>query len=433
MTPHLRDSRVARRQRGAGALAVVTLLVFATLLALLYLNRGVIFEQRTSANQMRATQALETAEAGIEWATGMLNAPYDIGADCTLLTTTNESFRKRYVMSNWNDPTTPTSDIVAAAARPACRVVNGVLVCSCPGKATTAVPSINGTGPSFAVAFAAVPGEPEAVRVTAWGCTATVGGTACNEANAAGADAHARVEVMLKLRPVLRAAPASPLTCGTSCTLGGSYNVKNTDLATNGVLVNAGTTISTAPGVTLDTLPGQPADNALLGSDNSLAALSSPDPTCSNSNMFKAYFGSTIEEYQAAPSTRTLSCSSANDCKTKITNAYNDGWRAFYFATDLHLSGNDTLGSAADPVTIVTPNAITINGNWTIYGLIFSNSASWNDLGTGSAVIEGAQISCAAYKNNGNGTTNYNPEALKNARRYTALMVRVPGSWKDFD
>ena len=56
--------------------------------------------------------------------------------------------------------------------------------------------------------------------------------------------------------------------------------------------------------VSLATLPGQPTGNALVGNDASLSALSSADPTCSNSNMFKAYFGSTIEAYRDAPSTK---------------------------------------------------------------------------------------------------------------------------------
>jgi Tfp pilus assembly protein PilX len=422
-----------RLQRGAGTLAIVGLLLAATTLALFYLNRGIVLEQRTASNQLRSTLALETAEAGIEWATGMLNAPWDVGADCGFLDTANESFRKKYVMTNWDDATTPSSDILPSAARPSCRMTDAGRVCSCPADNVATVPAIAGVGASFSLSFEAVPGDAEAVRVRSWGCAPTDGGQACHAANVADADANALVEVILKLKPVLRAAPAAPLTCGTSCTVGGSYNIDNVDVPTNGALINAGTTISTSPGTSLATLPGQPTANALIGDDQSLADLASADADCSDSAMFKAYFGTTIEAYQRAPTTKTLSCGSASDCSSKIGGAYDQGWRSFYFASDLHLSGNSTLGSAADPVTIVTPNAMDINGNWTIYGLVFSNSADFNDLGTGSATIEGAQISCAAYKNNGNGTLSYNPDALKNARRFSALMVRVPGSWKDFD
>ncbi len=422
-----------RKQLGAGSLAIIMLLLFATSLAVVYLNRGLIYEQRTAANLQRATQAQEAAEAGIEWATGMLNAPYDIGTNCAFLTTTNVSFRKKYVMTMWNDATAPTSTIVASDARPGCRVVGGTTTCNCPAANTNSASTIAGEGVSFSLRFESVGADNEAVRVTSWGCAATNGGQLCNTGNAAAADANARIEVVLKLKPVLRAAPASPLTCGSSCTIGGSYNIVNTDVPTNGVLVNACTTITTANGVTLSTLPGQAPGNALIGGDASLCALSSADTTCTNSNMFMAYFGSTIEQYRDAPTTKVLSCSSAADCKSKLDAAYADGWRSYYFATDLHLSGNNVFGSVADPITLVTPNAIDINGNTTLYGLVFSNSASFNDLGTGAAVIHGAQISCAAYANNGNGTTNYSAEALKNARRFSALMVRVPGSWKDFD
>lgn len=421
-----------RRQRGIGTLAVSMLLLFVTALSLLYVSRGQLFDQKSSINVTHSTLALETAEAGIEWVTGMLNAPYDIDASCTLQTTTNVSFRKKYVMTRWNDATSPTSDVVAAAnVFPGCRVgANGALTCSCPDAGAGVAVLGTAATPSFTVTLEAVAGDVEAVKVTSWGCTASA--TACTSGTVQNADANARVSVILKLKPVLRAAPASPLTCGTSCTLTGSVNLSNTNVPTNGVLVNAGTSITSGPGVSLETLPGQPANNALIGNDPSLSALSSTDTDCSNSNMFKAYFGSTIESYQRAPSTKTLSCSSAADCKSQLRSAYNDGWRAFYFASDLHLSGNDTLGSSQDPVTIVTPNAIDINGTWDIYGLIFSNSAAWNDLGTGTATIHGAQISCAAYRNNGNGTLSYDADALKNARAYTALMVRVPGSWKDF-
>ncbi len=422
--------RPLRAQRGIGTLAVTMLLLLVITIVAFYVNRSVLFEQRTSANQARATAAQEVAEAGIEWATGMLNSPYDIGADCNFLTTTNLSFRRRYLQTQYSAPVNPTSDVVPlAGVLPGCKITATGTTCSCPATAVAASLGAN-VEPGFTVAFEAVAGDPEAVRVTSWGCSAR--DAACTGADSANAEASARVTVILKMRPLLRAVPSAPLTCGTTCDLGGSFNIVNSDVATNGILVNAGNNIVEGPGVSYSTLPGQPAANALVGSDASLSALSSADPTCNNSSMFRAYFGSTMQQYAEAPNTKTLSCGSAADCKTKLLGAYNDGWRNFYFSSDLHLSGNQVLGSSADPVTIVTPNAIDINGTWDVYGLIFSNSATWNDLGTGAANIRGAQISCAGYRNNGNGTITYDPDALKNGRRNSALMVRVPGSWRDY-
>lgn len=424
-----------KSQRGFGALLVTLVLLVGTSIGVLYLNRGVLFEQKTSANQMQSTLALEVAEAGIEWATGMLNSPFDIGADCAFLTTTNLSFRKRYVMTMFNDAVAPSTNVVAATnVFPGCKITATGLTCGCPAvpaAGTTAVASLGASvAPGFTVAFETVAGDPESVKITAYGCTAQ--GATCSSTSFSGADGNARVSVALKLRPLLRAVPSAPLTCGTSCTIGGSYKIVNQDVATNGILVDAGTTISPPSEKGLTTLQGQPAANALVGGDSSLAALASSDSTCSNSQMFNAYFGSTISQYQSSPSTKTISCGSANDCETQLGNAYSEGWRAFYFSSDLQLSGNNTYGSRTDPITLVTPNAIKVNGTSTIYGLIFSNEANWDDNGSGTSNIYGAQVSCAAYENNGNGTLQYDPAALNNARRLTGTMVRVPGSWRDF-
>ena len=432
--------RCARRgtvntQRGLGTLGVALMLLFAASIGVLYINRSVIFEQRTSANQMQATLAHEVAEAALEWAAGMLNAPYDIGTDCAFLTTTNLSFRKRYVLTNFN-AATPSTDVAPATNTfPGCKVdtASGATTCGCPvvpGSGTATASLGTTVQPSFTVAFEAVPGDTESVKVTAYACSAQA--SACNSSNFASADGNARLTVTLKLRPLLRAVPSSPLTCGTSCTVGGSFNVVNQDVATNGILINAGTTISTSPGTTTTTLQGQPAANAIVGSDGSLSTLSSSDPTCANSAMFNAYFGTTIEKYRLSPETKILSCTSASDCNSKLQTAYGDGWRSFYFDSDLQLSGNNTYGTQAEPITLVTNRALTINGNNTFYGMIFSNSSDWNNIGTGSATIYGAEVTCAAYNSNGNGTVSYDPTALKNVRRLGAVAVRVPGSWRDF-
>lgn len=422
-------------ERGIGSLAVVLMLLMGTSIGLLYINRSVLFEHRTSANQTQTALVADVAEAGVEWATGMLNAPYDIGTDCAFLTTTNLSFRKRYVLTKFNDLVAPTTDVVAATqVFPGCKITSAGLNCNCPASPSAGSSVVANLGssadPSFTVAFQNVASDPEAVQLTVYACSAQ--SAACASTNFSTADGNARYSVTLKLRPLLRAAPSAPLTAGTSASIGGSYNIVNQDVASNGILVNAGTTISIANGVTVSTLQGQPASSALVGADASLSALASTDTNCTNSQMFNAYFGSTIEQYQASPSTKTISCASAADCRSRLGNAYDDGWRAFYFSSSLQLSGNLSFGSQSDPITIVTSNAINVNGNVAIFGLIFSNDANWNDLGTGSATIHGAQVSCAAYNNNGNGTLQYDPLALSNVRRMTGILVRVPGSWRDF-
>lgn len=424
-----------RSQRGVATLVISLLLLFIASLGALYVNRGVLAEQRASGNQMQTTLTHEMGEAALEWATGMLNAPYDVGNACTFDNSAGmRSFRKRYVMSEW-DAASPTTEVKpVTTVFPGCKMnpTTGALTCHCPEKPASGNATTNlGTAqqPGFTVAFQAVPGDTDAVKITAWACPAQA--ATCASDTFGGSDGNARLTVTLKLGLSPRP-PSAPLTCGTSCDINGSLNVVNKDVATNGILVNAGTSIVPANGTTMSTLSGLPTENALVANDQSLYDLSSHDLTCDKSSIFKAYFGMTIERYRDSPTTKTISCGSANDCKTKIDDAYAQGWRSFYFASDLHLSGNNTYGSRTDPVIFVTPNAIDFNGNNVIYGLIFSNSADWDDLGTGSAHIYGAQVTCAAYRGTGNGTIEYDPDALKNARRMSAPLVRVPGSWRDF-
>ena len=54
------------KQRGAAALIVAMVLLFAMTVVAFFANRTMIFEQRTSANQVRYTKGFELADAGME-------------------------------------------------------------------------------------------------------------------------------------------------------------------------------------------------------------------------------------------------------------------------------------------------------------------------------------------------------------------------------
>lgn len=417
---------VISRQRGFGGLAIVMILMFIISIVVLFFNRGVLGDLRTVGTTNKAIVAHQAAEAGIEWATGMLNTPYDITGDCSLLNTTNQSYRKKYVQAGAG-----TAISVATGVTSGCKMEGTTLHCACPNSGAAVSPNTLEL-PSFTISFAPVASDVEAVQVTAVGCAAQSG--ICSAATASNTDAVATITQTLKMRKLLRAAPAAPLTCGTSCTVGGSFDVINYDQLTNGVTVNSGTTTTVAPGGNVFTIPGQPYENSIVANDQSLSSLASADTTtCSNSNMFKAYFGSTLQEYAAAPQTKTISCGQANDCGSKVNSAMADGWRSFYFPDGFawnNASGN--LGSSTDPVTLVTPGQFDINGNITIHGMLFSNNGQTNALGTGTSNIIGAVVACRGFDSNGSGNITYGRDALTNLQRNTASLVRVPGSWRDW-
>jgi Tfp pilus assembly protein PilX len=431
-------------QSGALALIAAVLLLFSSSIAVLYLNRSLIFEQRTSSNQTKSTLALQMAEAGIEWATGMLNTPYDIQeSDCSLLSTTNLPFSRRYVQSQW---TTTTNVVSVTNTFPGCKVSGTTLSCNCPTVTNTTTAASLGTStlPGFTVAFSDVAGDAESVKITSTGCTAL--DTACYSSTKANADASASASVILKLRPFLRSAPVAPLTCRQNCvtTATPKIFITNTDLSTNGMLVHtgsSGTILTTTAAVSrLTTIPGVDPLAAISLGDQTLNILTENATTCANGVLFNQHFGMTLSQYANQPQVKSITCSSASAsaCVTSVTDAYNEGWRSFYFPAGFFWDSNNSLGSQAEPVTIVatgsTLSGVTSTG--TIAGLVYYHYGSANGFRTSSSpTFQGAFVACMSYNVTNTAHTvtfTYDPIVLTNIRRSVGSFVRVPGSWKDF-
>ncbi|NJN00738.1 MAG: hypothetical protein HC793_03925 [Aquincola sp.] len=430
-----------KRQKGAAALAASLALLFGMTLILFFANRSFIFEQKASANQMRSTQAFEVAEAGLEWATAMLNNRGVINNACVPTVGQPNSFGGIYAPRSG----TPQNYIPPTNARAGCRMAaSGALTCSCPAAGGT-VALGSSTQPNFTVLIEDT-ADIDAVRITSWGCINQT--AACTATNNAGGDATASASVVVKLRPILRAAPAAALTTGGWAQVCGSFNITNSSQAANGYLVNSGgqtqigngTYLSGAlpvgapncgggGGQTLATTPGTPIAASIVANDTSLSTISGD-----SNAMFSAFFGTTLAQFIAAPSTCTISGSSATNRANNLIAAYNDGARRcrdFWVDGDIQFSGNATLGTAADPVTMVSASDMSFNGNYEIYGVIYSDSADWNDLGTGTSDIYGAVISRVNYRNNGNGSIRYDAGTLANIQD-RGRLVRVPGTWRDF-
>ena len=427
--------RTAKQQRGAATLVVSMTLLFGMTLIAFFANKNMIFEQKTSANQMRSTKAFEAAEAGIEWATSMLNDPRYTNATCTTTGTNNtRSFRSQYLPYGASSGFAPVSN-----AQPGCSMSSTtgtpVLSCSCPAAGSN--PSLSSTtDPTFTVKFepvnaATLPGgtaNNESVLVTAYGCTAADG--RCVPGFTGMADGYQKISVILKLRPALKAMPAAAISTGGSLDLGSSAStVANTDLASNGTLVNAGGTCCGSKNFqNTTTLPGTPVQNAIVTGDTSLSALSS-----SQDEMFKAFFGTTVAQYQADPATKVLTATMCgSDCTSAFQTAFEQGYRAFYLQGDMSIS-NGTIGTQANPVILATSANLKFNGTTQIWGLIYADTAvSWNPNGSGNGKLNGALVTRGSFSPNANADYLYDADALSRIRGLTGTMMRVPGSWKDF-
>lgn len=183
-------------QRGANTVIATLLLLLATLLVLLAANGQLLLELRLSGNQARSAEAFEAAEAGLEWATALLNSPAPIGEDCLPAAGAAQTFRARHLAIDATRivPRTIVGS-VPAPLQPSCTHDGSRWRCACPAASLPA--SAPASAPSFAVQFAET-GRAGVVRVVSEG--------------AGPPDAVARSEALLALQPALPAPPIAALT-----------------------------------------------------------------------------------------------------------------------------------------------------------------------------------------------------------------------------
>ena len=214
--------KTSPRQRGAAALSVTLLLLFVLTLVVGFASRNLLFEQRAAANQARATQAFEAAEAGLAWAQAMLDGATPIDAVCEPGTAPGDtSFRdrllaydeatQRFTPRTWNNAGTATR--LSAA----CVLTDSGWSCSCPSAAHPALtaPPATGTHPAFALHFVAVP-RSGMVQLVATGCDHYAPACLPGLPGAATGGATARAQVLLGLLPALATVPG-PMPGSESC------------------------------------------------------------------------------------------------------------------------------------------------------------------------------------------------------------------------
>lgn len=441
----MRNTHIPPRsaQRGAAALAVAMILLFGMTMVAFYANRGLLFEQRTSANQYRATSAFEVAEAGIEWAAARLNEPKRIDTACAASASAGDpTFRDKYVPYSSLAPV----GFAPGVTRTGCRLpATGAWVCSCPN--TGGTPNLGAANePSFTVQFAPVPGDAESVEIRADGCTGQ--GTQCVPASTLGAsDAWAQVRVVHKFLPALRTIPQSALTAGGSATFGGTINVVNLDAGTHGITINSGLG-APAAAAHATTLPGTPAEGSVVANDSSLASLNMRDTT--GNAIFRAYFGQTMADFKndrtttvicdvsvagSCPAGATL-CAGGAACGSEVVTAVAGARTRLWVDAALQFTASNlttSLGSAAAPVLLVTPFDVTFDATQTMYGMLYGASPSWQFLGSGPANVVGALVTRANFVNAGNLSLSFDPGVLAGLQTGVGSMVRVPGSWRDFN
>ncbi|MBA4341851.1 MAG: hypothetical protein C0423_06835 [Methylibium sp.] len=424
-------THATHRQRGAATLVVVMVLFLIMAMMAAYANRNLIFEQRIASNYYRSGIALETAEAGIDWALGKLNAG-SIDALCVATGAAATSFRDRYLVIGADRTITtrlPSPNPLAPIAPIAGCIDTAAqgLVCQCNANGVLATPAVAAATqfqPMFGVALRNV-NRPGLVRVQVTACTSTLAACApAQEANAAAAGlARSVVTVDFALLSALKVPPAAPLTVRESVDLGTpGLGLHNAETSTHGLLLQSGGAYTGQTGRST-TLPGSPVRSALISADTSLA-------TANPEQMFAKFFGMAPGTYREQPAIRRVTC--PDDCSAALLAAYQAGARMLWVDGRMNLRSNTVLGSAADPVLVISDGDAVLEGPMLISGLLYTRgNASWSNASGQPAHLTGALLSEGQFAASGQVDLIYQRAVIDSLRNRSGSFVRVPSSWTD--
>lgn len=426
------------RIQGLVTVPVVLFMFLVTGIMFFYVNRGLIFEQRTSANQYRSTAAFEVAEAGLEWALTNLSWQQYIDSSCaaTSGTTGLTTFRERYISFDSSGLATPA----LSGVRAGCSISSaGIMSCSCPTTSTLTIPNVN-ADPYFTVEFStASTTVPGVINITVRGCTPSSSGNAdarCVSGATGSSDGTAELHSLLGIVTALGAKPSATITSKGAVAMqgaGSAVGVYNPDAATSGITIDSGSTINTS-NAKLVTVPGSDPNSSVISNDPALQVTAD--------KMFENYFQMTKADKKKASYVIDCTTVSSNTCTNALETAVNNGIQDIWVEGSVEVKGNTVIGDATStpkrPVNlIVTGNGIFGAGT-SFYGFLYvmgqngTASPEWDFQGGGNGLVRGSAATEGSFKTT-NGTPDfyYDAESLQLLNLTVGSFVRVPGSWID--
>lgn len=422
-----------KQQRGAATLVIVMVLFLIMAMVAAYANRNLVFEQRIASNYYRSTLALDTAEAGVEWALSALNGGF-IDSSCKADSAAGSGFRERYTSID-----TGRSITVARSTKPVAVCVSTSTkgwVCQCPLDGVPSTPVVDGASgmqPLFSIALAGG-SRAGVMQLNVVSCTDIGSGwtysdtktTPCADSGTAARTglSTATVKLQAALVSALKTPPATPLTARGNVDLGATgLGLHNAETSSSGLLMQIGGSYSGST-ARMSSLPGTPVAQGLISGDASLLA-------GDGAHMFALFFGMAPATYQNQPATRSVKCE--GDCSSALQAAYGAGYRLLWIEGDATISSNISLGTAADPFVLVVNGALTLSSPMLLSGAVYARGdVSWAPgVGGQPARLTGALLSEGNVSVVGAADVIYDKALITVLNNQRGSFVRVPGSWTD--
>lgn len=428
------------RQQGLATLAAVMVLFFVVAMVAAYSSRNLVFEQRTSVNQLRATQAVEAAQAGMEWALGMLNGGRVTAACTATADTAFNSFRERYLdIDAASANVTPRTTSDGGELLPTCVMASGGLTCDCPTNAapTLVAPTDVDVRTAFRVRFSVPIGtaRPRTVQVDVLGCTKLTEGCLDFSSTSSDGQGRARVSAIVAMRSAVPTAPGAAVTARGA--VSGALLAYNTAVTGSGITIQSGATV-TVPTTKLFGPAGTPPEATKIDSEPKFAdaALAGAGRTVGD-RMFAAHFGLWPGSYRDQPSVAVINCNPTCN-ETALVAAHTAApQRLLWVNGNVTIDNAVTLGSAAVPVLVfINGGSLTFTAAATIHGVLYvgrdSAVAPAAFAITGPGTIRGALMAEHALTGLGDTTVVHDEAVVRLLRQTRGSFAMVPGTWKDF-
>lgn len=417
----LRAARL-RRQSGAAALAVTLLLFMIVAMVLAFANRHLLFEQRSATNQIRATVALEAAQAGLDWAQSLLNSPELLGPDCQPNPGPgSQTFRDQQLRYDAATQLQRSVPLLTAA----CLHDGRTWRCQCPasGAASVALPAADAPLPGFVVQLREV-GQAGQVALHSKGCN-QAGPRCWDLAQTADAlEATATLRVRLALVGGLHTPPAGALTA-LGAVHGVSLGAHNSSSGGSGLTIHSGGVIDVAS-PRLTTVAGA---GTVTHSSASLAPFDADLAALKPTELFAAIWGLSPALWAEQSSVTQVHC--VGDCGAALQAAIAQrGNRMVQVTGDATLSGPIVIGSAAAPLLLIVTGQLSLLGPVQIHGALFAQALHWHNAPSGG-FLRGAAWSSSEVQSNMAPDFFYDAAVLNRLRWNMGSWVTVPGSWSD--
>ena len=375
MPGHLMFSMINNRparERGAATLSISLVLLFSLSLITLYSARVGVTEQKISANEYRAKQAFEAAQAGVEIGSAYLNNP---------------DYRKQVIIDANNDGVIDYNQ----------GNVNDGASGTLPNNASYLVTYNNN----------AWPGNLRLVELMA---------TGWSDDRSASATILQRLQIM----PLLSNPPDSGVTGRENIVLNGDIELINTE---------TDMTAKTAGIVTLQgsahTSTSNPGNNGIEENNPQLQGLSSDD------EFFEHFFGTTKTGVMSQSIRLACAGSSCMSHDNQPADPGDFAGENIWITGNTTLESS--IGSQDHPVVLIVDGDLTLAGNIIIWGLVYitNNGAALHAPGNG--YLHGVLVAeHVDFLGDGHFTVEYDSSVITPPKGGNGPFSKVAGTWRDF-